>query len=216
MICKTRLHRGSNAQTRMNTAEIVVREVQSDSGFQVRQLLTEGIRQPRKSTHRHSHSQVLPLHKRSADMVRVRIALSNFRYNPRDAWWGVPRFGAIGIAHSRQTSSSVVRIQRPCRSTQARSRCDGLIRPSQAACDLQGACASPIGNLNASSETGNRCMTTMPFKTRTSPRRPRDWQIWLSMSFQAPVRYATAQQPPTNGIRKEWRVFHQAEETFSS
>jgi hypothetical protein len=34
------LHRGSNAQTRMHTAKIVVSEMQGDSGFQMRQFLT--------------------------------------------------------------------------------------------------------------------------------------------------------------------------------
>ena len=29
--------------------------------------------------------------------VRIGIALSNFGYNPRDAWWGVPRIGSIEL-----------------------------------------------------------------------------------------------------------------------
>jgi hypothetical protein len=45
----------------MHTAEIIVREVQSASGFQVRQLLRESVRQPGESPHLHSHGQVLPL-----------------------------------------------------------------------------------------------------------------------------------------------------------
>jgi hypothetical protein len=48
MIRKPRFHRGSNAQRRMNTAEIVVREMQSDGSFQMRQLLAESVRQARK------------------------------------------------------------------------------------------------------------------------------------------------------------------------
>ena len=55
MVGDTRFHRGSDAQTRMNTAEIVIGEVQCDSGFQVRELLAEGIRQPSKAAHRHPH-----------------------------------------------------------------------------------------------------------------------------------------------------------------
>ena len=81
----------------MNAAEIVIREVQGDGGFQVRQLLAERICKPRKSPHSHSHGQVLPLHKRSADVSGVGIALSDFGYNPRDAWWGVPRVGAVEL-----------------------------------------------------------------------------------------------------------------------
>ena len=68
----------------MNTAEIVMREMQGNRGFQVRQLFAERIRQPRKSPHRHSHREVLSFHKRSADMVRVGIALSDFGYDPRE------------------------------------------------------------------------------------------------------------------------------------
>jgi len=59
----------------MNTAEIVIGEVQRDSGFQVRQLLAERISEPRESSHRHSHGQVLPLHKGRADLVRVGVRL---------------------------------------------------------------------------------------------------------------------------------------------
>src|SRR5579863_995844 len=81
----------------MNPAKIIVSEMQSASGFQVRKALRESVRQPRKSPHRHSHRQVLPLYERRADMVRVGIALPDLGYNPRDAWWGVPRIGSIEL-----------------------------------------------------------------------------------------------------------------------
>lgn len=76
----------------MNTAEIVVREVQRNGGFQVRQLLTEGVRQSRKSADRHSHGEVLPLHVASRNVAHARIAYSHLGYNLRDSWWGVPPF----------------------------------------------------------------------------------------------------------------------------
>src|SRR5208282_4333938 len=82
----------------MNTAEIVKREVQSDSGFQVRQLFAERIREARKTAHRHAHREILPLHKRRADLIGVRITSANFGYNLRDSWWGVPRIGALAVA----------------------------------------------------------------------------------------------------------------------
>ena len=44
----------------MHTAEIIVREVQSASRFQVRQLFRESVRQPGKPPHLHPHRQVLP------------------------------------------------------------------------------------------------------------------------------------------------------------
>jgi hypothetical protein len=37
----------------------------------MRQLLAERIREPRRSPHRHSHGQVLPFDKRSADLGRI-------------------------------------------------------------------------------------------------------------------------------------------------
>jgi len=92
-----------------------MREVQGYSGFQVRQLLAESIREPRKSPHRHSHGQILPLHERRTDKVGIGIALSNFGYNPRDAWWGVPRFGRIELPvvakHLRQLREVAVRSE---------------------------------------------------------------------------------------------------------
>jgi hypothetical protein len=62
----------------MNATEIVVREVQGNGGFQMRQLLAERIREPRKSPHRHSHCEVLSLDKRSADLSGIGIAKSDF------------------------------------------------------------------------------------------------------------------------------------------
>ena len=84
MASQIRFHRRCDTQGRMNTAEIVVSKMQSDSGFQMRQLFAERIGEPRKSPHRHSHGQVLPFHKRSADMSGVGVALSDFGYNPRE------------------------------------------------------------------------------------------------------------------------------------
>src|SRR5216684_3043376 len=81
----------------MNTAEIVIGEVQGDSGFEMRQFLAERIREPRETAHCHSHGQVLSFHERRADMVGVRIARSNFGYNPRDARWGVPGIGSVEL-----------------------------------------------------------------------------------------------------------------------
>ena len=42
----------------MYTAKVVVREMQGDSGFQVRQFLAERIGQPRKAPNLHSYRQV--------------------------------------------------------------------------------------------------------------------------------------------------------------
>jgi hypothetical protein len=45
----------------MNATEIVIREVQRNRGFQVRQFLAEGVGEPRKTAHRHSHMQILAI-----------------------------------------------------------------------------------------------------------------------------------------------------------
>lgn len=53
----------------MNTAEIVMREVQGNSGFQVRQPFAVRIRQPREAANLHPHREVLPFHERRADVL---------------------------------------------------------------------------------------------------------------------------------------------------
>ena len=55
----------------MNTAEIVIREMQGNSSFQVRQLLAVGVRQPRKAAKPHSHREVLPFHVASRNIPHV-------------------------------------------------------------------------------------------------------------------------------------------------
>jgi hypothetical protein len=82
----------------MNAAEIIVRKVHGESGFQVRQLFAEGIGKPRKAMHLHSHGQVLPFNKASRNVVRIRPAVNDLGYNLRDSWWGVSRVGAIVLS----------------------------------------------------------------------------------------------------------------------
>jgi hypothetical protein len=53
-------HRGGNAKTGMHSAEIVVREVQRDSGFQIQQFLAESTRQAREAADRHTHREIPP------------------------------------------------------------------------------------------------------------------------------------------------------------
>ena len=58
----------------MDAAKVVVHEIQCDVVGQILNLLAEGVRQPRKSTHRHSHGEVLALDVQSRDVIRIRIA----------------------------------------------------------------------------------------------------------------------------------------------
>ena len=90
----------------MNATEIVIREVQGNGGFQMRQLLTESVRQPRESAHLHSHGQVLPFHEAGRNLIGVGVALSDFGYRLRDLRWGVPRIRAR-LRHYRRASTGV-------------------------------------------------------------------------------------------------------------
>jgi hypothetical protein len=82
----------------MNAAEIVVRKVQGDGGFQVRQLFAERIGKPSKAAKLHPHGQVLPFHKASRDVIFVGPSVDDLGYDLRDPWWGVPRVGAIVLS----------------------------------------------------------------------------------------------------------------------
>src|SRR5216684_7888243 len=79
----------------MNTAQIVIRKMQSDSGFQVLQFLAKSIGQPRKPSHCHSHSQVLSLDMACTYMLRVGPTIPHLGYNLRNVSWGVPRCAVV-------------------------------------------------------------------------------------------------------------------------
>ena len=87
--------------------------MQAHSCFQVRQLLAESIGQPREPPELHSHGQVLALYEAGRDVLGIGIALSNLGYDPRDAWWGVPRIGRIELPvvakHLRELGEVYVR-----------------------------------------------------------------------------------------------------------
>jgi len=68
VIGQARFHRRRNSQTRMHPAKVVIRKMQGDSGFQMRQLFAESIRQPRKPAKLHPHREILPL-----DEARTRV-----------------------------------------------------------------------------------------------------------------------------------------------
>ena len=85
----------------MNTAEIVVRKMQRNGGFQICQLLTESVRQPRQSADLHPHGQVLPFDVAGRNVTDARVTDSHLGYNLRDSWWGVTSLHRAG--HSRQT-----------------------------------------------------------------------------------------------------------------
>lgn len=63
--------------------KIVIREVQGDSGFQVRQLLAERIGESRKAPKLRSHGQILPFNKAGRDVIFVRPSVNGLGYNLR-------------------------------------------------------------------------------------------------------------------------------------
>jgi hypothetical protein len=77
----------------MDTAKVIERKMQSNSGFQMREFLAERVRQSRQAAHLHPHGKVLALDERRADMLRVRATDAHVGYDLLDWAWGVPRFG---------------------------------------------------------------------------------------------------------------------------
>jgi hypothetical protein len=96
----------------MNTAEIIVREMQGGGGFEMRQLLAVSIGQPRKPAKLHSQSKVLPFHKRRRDVIRVRIPAANFGYDLRDRSWGVALISKLAIIAVQLCQLSEVGVTR--------------------------------------------------------------------------------------------------------
>jgi hypothetical protein len=81
----------------MNATEIILREVQRNSGLQIRQFLAEGVREPRQPAKLHPHGKVLPLDVASRNIAHTRVADSHLVYNLRDSWWRAPPFVVLPI-----------------------------------------------------------------------------------------------------------------------
>jgi hypothetical protein len=96
----------------MNTAEVVIREVQGDSGFQVAELTRESVREPGQPPKLHSHGQILSLHVAGRNVLRVGIAAANFGYNLRDFSWGVPLLPMLPVISEQLGQLSKVGIAR--------------------------------------------------------------------------------------------------------
>lgn len=74
MLRESGFHRGRDAKRLVNTNEVVVHVEQSDGMGVIFNLFAEGIRQPREPADVHPHREILPLHVRRADVLRVRVA----------------------------------------------------------------------------------------------------------------------------------------------
>ena len=106
----------------MNTAEIVVSEVQRDSGFQVRQLFAERICEPRKAPHRHSHREVLSLHEASRNLIGVQDPPSR-TLDITSVMRGGEYLALRRADRNRQTASQAARNRRPVRRHSATACC---------------------------------------------------------------------------------------------
>ena len=74
MIGNARFHRRRNAQSLMHSCEIVVHEMNGNGINQVLNLLRKPISKARKSTHTHSHCQVLPFDVTRGDVLRIGVS----------------------------------------------------------------------------------------------------------------------------------------------
>ena len=81
----------------MNTAEIVIREVQHDGCPEVFQFTGKGVGQSRKAAKLHSHREILSFDKTGRDVFRVGMPLTHLGYNLRDSWGGVPLIPELAI-----------------------------------------------------------------------------------------------------------------------
>jgi hypothetical protein len=71
MIGKTSGHSGRRAERLVNTAEVVVEEIEGHGANQVLDLLGEAVCQAGKPPHAHPHGKVLPLNVTGGDVVRI-------------------------------------------------------------------------------------------------------------------------------------------------
>jgi hypothetical protein len=79
----------------MNTAEIVIRKMQSNSGFQIVQLFRESVGHSGKAPHLHSHGQILPFHIACRDVICIGFSLPYLGYNLHGWAWGVFGFAVV-------------------------------------------------------------------------------------------------------------------------
>src|ERR1022692_1094040 len=83
MLTNASLHRRSNPQRLVNPAEVVVHMKQRQHSDVIFELLTEGVRQPGKPPHIHSHVEILSLNVGRADVLWVGRANDRLSFGPK-------------------------------------------------------------------------------------------------------------------------------------
>jgi hypothetical protein len=79
VICNSRFHRWRNAQRLVNTAKVVVHEIQRQCRDVVLNFLAECVCQPCETSHRHTHGQIRAFNKASRNVLSVRAARNRYR-----------------------------------------------------------------------------------------------------------------------------------------
>jgi hypothetical protein len=72
MICQTRFHCWRNSQSFVNSAEVVVHEMQGHGMTVILDLFGKAVCEPRETAHAHTHREFLTFYKAGRDVVRVR------------------------------------------------------------------------------------------------------------------------------------------------
>jgi len=96
MIAESSFHRWRNPQCLVNPAEVVMQEIKRNHVTVVLKFLAESVRQPREAPHRHTHREILALHERRADVLRIGIAAHRFHIAADARCWTVAALVGVG------------------------------------------------------------------------------------------------------------------------
>ncbi len=81
----------------MNAHEIIVEEMQSDCRLQVSEGFRERVGKTGKSTHLHTHSQILPFDKAGRNVLGIRFSGNNRFRHSGAVTGGIADFGVIPL-----------------------------------------------------------------------------------------------------------------------
>jgi len=119
VIRDTGLHGGGDPQCPVCPTEIVPREMQCHSGFEIVQLLADGVGQPSQSAKLHTHCQVPPFDVAGRDVLGIRVILTYLGYNLGDWAWGSTVIPELAVVPEQLRELRVVDISPKLSSTAA-------------------------------------------------------------------------------------------------
>jgi hypothetical protein len=115
-------HGRGYAQRSMHNAKIVMGKVEAERCLRIFQLPRECQRQTRESRKTKPQRQVVSLYKAGGNVSRIRVSASNFGYNLRDSWWGVPPVRTIMLSVVAKQLGQLSKVRVP-----AEGSFDGLL-----------------------------------------------------------------------------------------